>query len=163
MQASSMTVLFLSTGNAARSIMAEAILRARGSMRYRARSAGYRMAGEVHPETLALLQAEGIATDGLHSKGWGEFLASAQRVVIDVIVTLSEEARLNCPVWPNDPVRVHWTVDDPLSASRAEMRDWKFRKCFATLESRVDALIKNKPPACRSQLLLQLKDIGMVI
>src|SRR5262249_3238580 len=139
-----LTVLFLSSGNAARSILAEALLKQKGGDRFQARSAGYRSSAEVHPRTLALLQAEGIPADGLHSKGWSEFLAAAHVLKIDVIVTLSEEARQNCPAWLGNPVRVHWTVDDPLSADKEDMIEWKFRKCFATLEARIAALVKSR-------------------
>ncbi len=156
-------ILFLSTGNAARSLIAEALVNAKGSERFTARSAGFKPLPEVHSETRALLKAEGLMTESLHTKGWGEFLASSHIVKIDVIVTLSEEARLNCPSWPGDPVKVHWTVDDPLGAERADVREWKFRKCFATLEARVNTLVRSKLPQTPGELFLQLKDIGMVV
>lgn len=158
-----MTVLFLSSGNAARGILAEALLRNKGSDRFKARSAGLKPMADIHPQTLTLLSEAGIATDGLHSKGWGEFLAAANLVKIDVIVTLSEEARLEVPSWPGDPVRAHWPVDDPLSANSADIREWKFRKCFNTLEARITTLVKSKLPQNACELLLQLKDIGMVV
>ena len=158
-----LTVLFLSTGNAARSILAEALLRHRAGSRFNARSAGYRPQAAIEPTTLALLSEAGIPTDTLHCKGWGEFLASASILKIDVTVTLSGEARQNCPVWPGDHVRVHWTVDDPLSAESEDVREWKFRKCFATLDTRITALIKAKAAHSAGELLLQLKDIGMVV
>jgi arsenate reductase len=157
------TVLFLSTGNSARSILAEALLRERGGDRFIARSAGYKPQRLVNPHTLALLASEGISITSLHSKGWGEFLVSAHVFPIDVIVTLSEEARMNCPTWPGSPVRVHWTVDDPLSAEKPDVMDWKFRKCFATLEARIGRLIKTRLTRAPEELLLQFKDIGMVV
>lgn len=157
------TVLFLSTGNAARSILAEAILRERGGERFSARSAGYRPQSDVNPHTLALLASEGISINGLHCKGWGEFVASANLVPVDVIVTLSEEARVNCPTWPGDTVRVHWSVDDPLSADKPDVMEWKYRKVFATLEARIACLIKTRLAGKPEELLLQFKDIGMVV
>jgi protein-tyrosine-phosphatase len=157
------TVLFLSTGNAARGILAEAIMRHKAGHRFTARSAGISPLPEVHAATLALLAAEGISATGLHTKNAGEFLAAAHIVPIHVIVTLSEKARLDCPAWPGDPVRVHWTVDDPLSSDKADVREWKFRKCFTVLESRIAALIKTKVAQSSSELLLQLKDVGMVV
>jgi len=164
MNARPMTVLFLSTGNAARSLLAEALLRAKGGIRFIARSAGSRPLVAAHSQTLALLQAEGLSIEGLHAKSWGEFLASAHLMRIDVIVTLSEEARVNCPVpWPSDPVRVHWPVDDPLSANKADVMEWKFRKCFATLENRITTLVRNRAAQSPAELLLQLKDIAMVV
>jgi protein-tyrosine-phosphatase len=159
-----LTILFVSTGNAARGILAEAIMRHKAGHRFNPRSAGMRPLAEVHPEALALLTAENIPTTGLHTKGIGEFLAAARLVPIHVIVTLSEEAKADCPAqWPGDPVRVHWTVDDPLSSDKADQREWKFRKCFTVLETRIGALIKTKVAQSSSELLLQLKDVGMVV
>jgi protein-tyrosine-phosphatase len=158
-----LTVLFLSTGNAARSIVAEALLRELGGDRFKARSAGYKPAGYVNPHTLALLAAEGISIEGLHSKGWGEYVAASHLVKIDVIVTLSEEAKANCPTCIGNPVRVHWTVDDPLSATKSDVMEWKFRKCFVTLEARIAALIKTRLAQSPGELFLQLKGIGMVV
>jgi len=158
-----LTVLFLSTGNAARSIMAEALLREKGGARLRARSAGYRPLSYVNPHTLALLAAEGISIEGLHSKGWNEFVAASHLLKIDAVVTLSEEARLHCPLWPGNPVRVHWTVDDPLAAEKPDVREWKFRKAFATLDARIDTLIKTRLAPGGGELFLQLKGIGMVV
>ena len=163
MNAKPLMVLFLSTGNAARSILAEALLREKGGPRFTARSAGHRPLPRVNPHTLSLLEAEAIPTGGLHAKGWGEFLAAAHVLKMDVIVTLSEEARLYCPAWPDNPVRVHWPVDDPLSAEKDDVMEWKFRKCFATLESRIGALIKTRVAQNQSELFIQLKDIGMVV
>jgi protein-tyrosine-phosphatase len=158
------TILFVSTGNAARSLMAEAIMRKIAGHRFSARSAGVQPTAEVSPETLALLTAEGIPVQGLHTKSVGEFLAAARIVPIHVIVTLSEEAKAECPaVWPGDPVRVHWTLDDPLASAKADQREWKFRKCYSVLESRITALIKNRVAQSASELLLQLKDVGMVV
>ena len=158
-----LTVLFLSTGNAARSIIAEALLREKGGERFKARSAGFRPAAAIHSQTINLLAAEKIPSGGLHTKNWGEFLAAAHLVPIDALVTLSEEARLYCPAWPGNPARVHWPVDDPLAAEKPEVREWKFRKCFATLEARVEALIKTRLGRAPGELLLQLKGIGRVV
>lgn len=193
-----LTVLFLSTNNAARSIVAEALLRERGGDRFIARSAGWRPLPAVNPHTLALLAAEGVSIDGLHSKNWNEFFASAHLIKIDVIVTLSREAQENCPAWPfadfmplteannpvsaiqrlardivegseleeeemQGPVRVHWPIDDPLAAEKADVMEWKFRKCFNTLEARIASLIKNRPAQNVGELLLQFKNIGMVV
>lgn len=164
MNARPLMVLFLSTGNGARSLLAESLLRQKGSLRFRARSAGFRPLPEIPAQTLALLESEGIPTDGLHTKGWNEFHAAAQIVPIDVIVTLSEEARIYCPgAWHGNPVRAHWPVDDPLSAEKADVMEWKFRKCFATLESRIATLVKTRAAQSPMELLLQLKDIGMVV
>lgn len=157
------TVLFLSTGNAARGIFAEALLRHKGEGRFAALSAGYAMQPQVATQVLEILATEGIATDGLHAKGWNEFFQSPRSILVDVIVTLSEEARAHCPQWPGDPVRVHWPVDDPMIAPDADQREWKLRKCFATMQNRVDALIKQRAPHTAVELMLQLRSIGSVV
>ena len=157
------TVLFLSTGNAARGILAEALLRHIGGERFAAASAGYHMLPEIDPQALTLLADEGIPTDGLHTKGWNEFFASPRSILVDIIITLSEEARAHCPQWPGDPVRVHWPVDDPLSAIDDDRREWTFRKCFTTLQNRVNALIKQRAPHSPVELMLQLKSIAAVV
>ena len=157
------TVLFLSTGNAVRGIMAEALLRHHGGARFEALSAGYRMLPRVDPQTLELLAAEEIATDGLHTKGWNEYFQSPRSILVDVIVTLSEEARSFCPQWPGDPVRVHWPVDNPHAAADADTREWKLRKCFSTMQNRVEALIKQRAPHSPVELMIQLRSIAAVV
>jgi arsenate reductase len=157
------TVLFLSTGDAARGIMAEALLRHKGGDRFTALSAGYAMLPGVHNMTAELLKSEGISLDGLHAKGWNEFFNSSRSLLVDVIVTLSEEARAHCPQWPGDPVRVHWPVDDPLASSDEDAREWKFRKCFSTLQNRVDALIKQRKPHNPVELMIQMRSIAAVV
>jgi len=157
------TVLFLSTGNAARGILAEALLRHKGGSRFVALSAGYSMAPTVDPQAISILKAEKISTDGLHTKGWNEFFQSPSSILVDVIVTLSEEARTNCPQWPGDPVRVHWPVDDPCASSTDDMREWKFRKCFSTMENRVEALIKQRKAHNPVELMIQLRSIAAVV
>jgi len=157
------TVLFLSTGDAARGILAEALLRHKGGDRFTAISAGYSMMQAVDPQALALLREAGISTDGLHTKGWQEIFLTPRSILVDVIVTLSEEARIYCPKWPGDPVRVHWPVDDPLAATTVDAREWKFRKCFATLQNRVEALLKQRVPHSSVELLLHLRSIAAVV
>lgn len=156
-------VLFLSTGNAARSLIAEALLNAKGSDRYTAKSAGFAPLPEVPAETLQLLASAGLETSALRSKSWDEYVACASFMPMDVIVTLSEEARLYAPVFPHNPVRVHWAIDDPLGAPRADMREWKFRKCLSVLDTRLSALVRGRLPASLDELYLQLKDLSMVI
>lgn len=157
-------VLFVSTGNAARSLIAETILNGKNSEQYRARSAGVAPVEEVHPETKVLLELAGYETRKLHPKKWQDFYAAQSLVPVDVIVTLSPEAQRDLPkVWPGNPLRVHWTLDDPLGADRADVREWKFRKCFSVLENRISTLVRARPAASADQLWLRLKDIGMVV
>ena len=157
------TVLFLFTGNAARGILAEALLRHQGGERFAAVSAGYKMLPGVDPQALALLKTDGVSTDGLHTKGWNEFFQSSGSILVDVIVTLSEEARANCPQWPDDPVRVHWPVDDPLAAATEDSREWKLKKCYATLKTRVEALTKQRAAHTPVELMFQLRSIAAVV
>jgi arsenate reductase len=156
-------VLFLSTGNAARGIMAEAILRHKGGDRFIAQSAGYDMLPAIDPQILALLKEDGVSTDGLHSKGWSEFFQSPSSLLVDVIVTLSEEARSNCPQWPGDPVRVHWPVDDVMAAKDLDQREWKMRKCYGVLQTRIDTLIKHRKAQSPVELMFQLRSIASVV
>lgn len=156
-------ILFLSTGNAARSLLAEAMLNTKGSERFMARSAGCSPLAAPHPETLDLLRQAKIGVTDLHTKDWGFFLNAPASQRPDVIVTLSEEARRLLPPLPGNPVIAHWVVENPLAALRADVREWKFRKCAATLERRIDALVKARPAPTSCELFLQLKDIGMVV
>ncbi|MCL2468805.1 MAG: arsenate reductase ArsC [Alphaproteobacteria bacterium] len=157
-------VLFLSTGNAARSIMAESLLNARESDLYRARSAGITPLPALDPQTITLLRQAGYETEKLHAKGWQDFYAASAFVKIDVIVTLSEEARISCPeIWPHDPVRVHWAVDDPLGVTQSDIREWKFRKLLTTLDRRITTLLRHRPPSSAMEMLVMLKEVGMVV
>ena len=80
-----------------------------------------------------------------------------------MIVTLSEEARVACPAWPDNPVRVHWPVDDPASADKPDVLEWKMRKCFLTLENRISALVKARLARTPDEIRLQFRSIGMVV
>jgi arsenate reductase (thioredoxin) len=157
------TVLFLSTGNAARGILAEALLRHFGGDRFIAFSAGYTALPKVNPRVLQLLEDNGVYTEGLQPKDWKDFFESPRSILVDVIVTLSEEARAFCPQWPGDPVRVHWPVDDPGVAFDDDERESKFRKCFDTMQNRVDALIKQRAPHSPVELMFQLRSIASVV
>lgn len=157
-------VLFVSTGDAARGPIAQTLLNAKNSTLYRARSAGTAPLEAVHTETRALLESTGFVTEKLYPKRWQDFYVAREFVPVDVIVTLSEQAKTICPCsWPEGPVHVHWPVDDPLSAVRADIREWKFRKCFSTLDARISALVRGRPPNSREELWLRLKDASMLV
>lgn len=157
------TVLFLSTGDAGRGILAEALLRHKGEGRFIAYSAGCKIQSQIAPQVLDLLEEDNIDIRGLRCTGWQDFFESPRSILVDVIVTLSEEARTQCPQWPGDPVRVHWPVDDPCAALDPAERETRFRKCYDTMQNRVDALIKQRAPHSPVELMLQLRGIAAVV
>lgn len=137
------SVLFLCTGNSARSIMAEAILARLGGGRFRAFSAGARPAGDIHPETRALLRSLGYRTEGLRSKGWEEF-SGDDGAAMDIVITVCDRAaREACPVWPGHPLTAHWGFEDPAAfrGPGAEKRA-VFARVYNRIECAVKGLVK---------------------
>lgn len=115
-----LNVLFLCTGNSARSIIAEAILNHEGNGRFRAFSAGSTPRGEVHPLTLQVLRSFNYPTDGLRSKSWSEFSAPGAPEMDLVFTVCDTAAGEACPVWPGQPMTAHWGIDDPVAVQGAE-------------------------------------------
>jgi arsenate reductase (thioredoxin) len=134
-------VLFLCTGNTARSIMAEALLRHRGGDRFQAFSAGSHPKGRVHSLTLETLQRAGVPTDGLRSKSWDEF-AEGVGPPLDVVITVcGKAAGEQCPYWPGHPATAHWGVDDPGDAEGShEAQRRAFERAFRLLDARIGRL-----------------------
>jgi protein-tyrosine-phosphatase len=134
-------VLFLCTGNSARSILAEAILNSLGARRVRAFSAGSQPKGAVHPLAIELLTEEGLATAALRSKSWDEFVAPGAPP-IDLVVTVCDNAAAEtCPVWPGRPATAHWGIADPAAAGGSESeRRRAFRAAYEALEVRIKRL-----------------------
>jgi len=147
-------VLFLCTGNSARSIFGEAILNHLGGSRFRAYSAGSVPKGTLHPTTLKVLGDAGIATDGLYSKNWDEF-AKPGAPEMDFIITVCDEAvGETCPVWPGQPVTAHWGIADPAAATGSDHhREHAFRDAFVTMERRINLLVNLRPEALDAQSL----------
>jgi len=135
-------VLFLCTGNSARSILGEAILRRRAGDRFRALSAGSHPNGAVHPMALALLAARGHETRELRSKSWDE-LAVPDADAIDFVFTVCDAAASEaCPAWPGHPATAHWGIADPaiVETSEADQRE-AFERAYRQLERRIEAFL----------------------
>jgi arsenate reductase len=155
-------VLFLCTGNSARSIMAEAILNKRGAGNFRAYSAGSRPKGQVHSETLRLLQSLDYGTSDLRSKSWDEFTALGAPE-FDFVFTVCDNAAAEvCPLWPGQPMTGHWGVPDPALATGtpAEIA-LAFKDAYRMLDRRI-GIFTALPLHSLDRLTLQnkLKDIG---
>ncbi len=131
-------VLFLCTGNSARSVMAQALIDYWGNGRFRGHSAGSRPVGAVHPLTLRLLDELGFPTDGLRSTSWQEF-AGARAARMDFVITVCDTAAgEECPTWPGQPITAHWGVPDPVPATGTDLqRLAAFREAFRQLETRI--------------------------
>ena len=158
-------VLFICTGNSARSIMAEAILNQQGAGRFRAYSAGSHPAGEVNPHAIDLLERNRFKTSGLRSKNWNEFAATdAPRM--DFVLTVCDKAAGEvCPVWPGQPMSAHWGVEDPAAVKGdAETVRRAFNDTFMVLSRRI-ALLTVLPIDKLDKLSLnkELASIGHVV
>jgi arsenate reductase len=131
-------VLFLCTGNSARSILAEQLLNHWGKGRFRGFSAGSHPKGQVHPIALALLEHMKLPTGGLRSKSWDE-LAAEGAPRLDFVFTVCDRAAAEtCPVWPGQPMTAHWGVADPAAVRGPETQRWlAFRQTFRELENRI--------------------------
>ena len=135
-------VLFLCTGNSARSILAEAILNFKGRPTFSAFSAGSHPTGKVRPEALHELEIAHLSTEGLRSKSWDEF-AKPGAPALDFVFTVCDNAAKEvCPVWPGQPISAHWGVPDPAAVlgTQAEV-DRAFRAAFVTLERRISLFL----------------------
>jgi arsenate reductase (thioredoxin) len=131
-------VLFLCTGNSARSIIAESLLNHWGKGRFRAFSAGSRPKGDVHPLTLATLRRYHLPVDGLRSKSWDEFAVSNAPVLHFVFTVCDNAAKEVCPVWPGQPMTAHWAVEDPAAVVGSDdVRERAFGKAFRELDARI--------------------------
>jgi protein-tyrosine-phosphatase len=131
-------VLFLCTGNSARSILAESSLNHWGRERFRAFSAGSHPKGEVHPIALALLKQLDLPTGGLRSKPWDEFEAPGAPPLNFVFTVCDNAAGEVCPVWPGKPITAHWGIPDPAAVEGSDADKWSaFRAAFLALENRI--------------------------
>jgi arsenate reductase (thioredoxin) len=135
-------VLFLCTGNSARSIMAEAVLNRKGAPKFAAYSAGSHPKGKVHPVALRQLQDARLPIDGLRSKGWKEF-AQPGAPQLDFVFTVCDNAAKEvCPVWPGQPMTAHWGVPDPAAVvGTPDQIARAFRDTFVMLDRRINLFV----------------------
>jgi protein-tyrosine-phosphatase len=131
-------VLFLCTGNSARSILAESLINAHGRGRFRGFSAGSHPKGAVHPIALELLKHMKLPTEGLRSKSWDEFARPGAEPLDFVFTVCDNAAGEVCPYWPGQPMTAHWGVADPAAVEGPDMQKWMaFREAFRVLENRI--------------------------
>jgi arsenate reductase len=135
-------VLFLCTGNSARSIFGEAILNHKGVPNFTAYSAGSFPKGAVHPAALKRLERSHLPTTGLRSKSWDEFAKSGAPKLDFVFTVCDNAAREACPIWPGQPITAHWGVPDPAAVTGTpEEIDRAFRDAFITLDRRINLFL----------------------
>ncbi len=155
-------VLFLCTGNSARSVLGEVLLNRLGAGRFRAYSAGSHPSGQVHPLTLDVLSRNGLPTNGLRSKSWDEF-AAADVPVMDFVFTVCDDAAGEvCPIWPGQPMTAHWGIEDPAAVEGPDFeKRAAFNNAFRFMRNRIAAFV-SLPLASIDKMSLQtrLKAIG---
>ncbi|HUL67893.1 MAG TPA: arsenate reductase ArsC [Burkholderiaceae bacterium] len=156
-------VLFLCTGNSARSIMAEVMMNAMSGSRFKAFSAGSHPAGKVNPFAMELLKKNRLPTEGLRSKNWDEFAAGTGAPPLHFVFTVCDNAAGEvCPLWPGQPISAHWGVEDPAAVSGTdEDKRRAFFKAFNVLQNRIQ-LFLNLPlmKLDRVALKQRLDEIG---
>lgn len=147
-------VLFLCTGNSARSIMAEAILKRKGAPNFAAFSAGSHPSGSVRPEALRQIESAGLRTEGLYSKSWDEF-AKPDAPTMNFVFTVCDNAvNEPCPFWPGQPMTAHWGVPDPAAVETPQEIARAFRDAFVLLDRRI-GLFVSLPLASLQQMAIQ--------
>ena len=131
-------VLFLCTGNSCRSQMAEVLLNHLGKGRYEGVSAGAKPSGYVHTLTIRTLKEAGLSTEGLRSKSWDEFKDRP----IDVVITVCDNAKKSCPVWPGRPTYIHWSLENPTEAKGSDEEKMKmFRRIFSEIQQCIKSFL----------------------
>jgi len=155
-------VLFLCTGNSARSILAEVMLNAMGGQRFRAYSAGSHPKGEVNPHALRLLAKNRLPTEGLRSKSWDEFAAPGAPSLHFVFTVCDDAAGEVCPIWPGQPVSAHWGIPDPAAATGTDAEiDRAFFRAYEQLHRRISLFTSLRLEQLdRIALQKRLDDIG---
>lgn len=155
-------ILFLCTGNSARSILAEALANHMSAGRLNAFSAGSQPAGQVQPLAIEILKRSGISTEGLRSKSWDEF-SDNDAPVMDIVITVcGRAAGETCPVWPGHPITAHWGIDDPAVVEGSEdERRRAFELAMTAMQQRISLLLSLKPEALDALTLqTKIREIG---
>lgn len=154
-------VLFLCTGNSARSVLAEAVLNHIGNGRFQAFSAGSTPKGQINPMTLTTLQEAGLPTDGLRSKSWDEF-AGPDAPRMDFVFTVCDSAAgETCPIWPGKPMTAHWGIEDPAAVTGPEFKQQQaFEDALRFMRNRIVAFI-NLPLESIDRMALSSKLRGI--
>ena len=156
-------VLFLCTGNSARSILAEALIDHLGQGRFKGYSAGSYPKGEVNPLALELLAQFGMTTDGMRSKSWDEFAAPGAPAMDFVFTVCDQAAGEQCPIWPGHPITAHWGVPDPAAVEGGKaMRMLAFRQAFGMLERRIKMFVDLRIALDRKTMQAKVRDIGRI-
>jgi arsenate reductase len=156
-------VLFLCTGNSARSIMAEAIMNHKGTPTFTAYSAGSHPSGAVRQEALVQIESAGLSTDGLRSKSWDEFAAPDAPKLDFVFTVCDNAAQETCPHWPGQPITAHWGVPDPVDVTGlAADSERAYKQAFSMLQRRI-TLMLCLPLASLDSMAIkrELDDLGL--
>jgi arsenate reductase len=158
-------VLFLCTGNSARSILAETLLNRWGQGKFQGYSAGSHPTGKVNPLALELLQRHGFPTEGLRSKAWDEFAVPSAPTMDFVFTVCDNAANEVCPVWPGQPMTAHWGVADPAAVEGSELEKIQaFREAFRVLEKRIQAFVSLPVPLLdKIKLKQEIDQIGKIL
>lgn len=148
-------VLFLCTGNSARSILAESLMNHWGAGKFKGLSAGSHPKGQVHPIALELLKKMRLPSEGMRSKSWDEFAAPGAAPLDFVFTVCDNAAGEVCPYWPGQPMTAHWGVEDPAAVEGTDVDKWlAFRRVFSQLESRIK-IFTSLPLASLDRIKLQ--------
>ncbi|SFZ86725.1 arsenate reductase [Devosia enhydra] len=156
------SVLFLCTGNSARSILGEALLNHVGAGQFQAYSAGSAPKGQVHPMALEVLSRAGISTNGLRSKSWEEFAVPGAPKMDFVFTVCDNAAGEACPIWPGQPMTAHWGIEDPAAVTGPEFQQRAaFEEAMGFMRNRIAAFV-NLPLASIDRMALssRLRGIG---
>lgn len=154
-------VLFLCTGNSARSVLGEVLINQLGQGRFKGFSAGSKPRGSVHPMTIEVLKEAELPTDGLRSKSWDEFAAPGAPKMDFVFTVCDDAAAETCPIWPGQPMSAHWGIEDPAAAEGPDFqRRAAFENALRFMRNRVNAFI-NLPHATIDQMTLRQKLAGI--